>query len=70
MKATFDDSDLELLKSFVRRQLQSQENTHLTFASGNRTHKGHLAAIIKMALELKKLTVDQAEKSSSLEDTE
>lgn len=58
MKASFDESDLELLKSFVKRQLRSKDITHLTFASGNKTHKGHLAAIIKMALELKKLTVD------------
>jgi len=58
LKASFDESDLELLKSFVKRQLRSKDITHLTFASGNKTHKGHLAAIIKMALELKKLTVD------------
>lgn len=58
LKSIYDDSDVELLKSFVRNNLSSQEKTHFEFSSGNKTTKAHLASIINMAIELKKLTLD------------
>lgn len=58
LKASFDESDIVMLKTFVRKHLSSTERTHITFASGNHAHRGHLAAIIKMALELKKISQD------------
>jgi len=58
LKASFDESDISLLKNFVRKHLSSTDKTHITFASGNTAHRGHLAAIIKMALELKKISQD------------
>ena len=58
LKTLYDDSDVELLKDFVRRNLSSNEKTHFEFSSGNKTTKAHLAAIINMALELKKLTLE------------
>jgi hypothetical protein len=58
LKTIYDDSDVELLKSFVRNNLSSQEKTHFEFSSGNKTTKAHLASIINMAIELKKLTLD------------
>jgi len=58
LKTTFDATDLEQLKTFVKRNLSIDERVYLEFESGNRTTKGHLAAIIKMALVLKKLSQD------------
>lgn len=58
LKSIYDDWDLELLKDFVKRNLSSQEKTHLQFESGNRTTKTHLASIINMAIELRKMTID------------
>ena len=58
LKSIYDDSDVELLKNFVKRNLSSQDKTHFEFQSGNRTTKAHLASIINMALELKKLTLE------------
>jgi hypothetical protein len=54
----YDDGDVELLKDFVRRNLSSHDKTHFEFSSGNRTTKAHLASIINMAIELKKLTLE------------
>jgi hypothetical protein len=42
----------------VKRNLSSHEKTHLQFESGNRTTKTHLASIINMAIELRKMTID------------
>jgi hypothetical protein len=79
LKVSFDESDISLLKNFVRKHLSSTERTHITFASGNTAHRGHLAAIIKMALELKKISHDiqsqstdddTTSKASSIEDPE
>lgn len=58
LKGTFDDADLEQLKNFVKKQLTTQDKTFIQFESGRLTHRGHLAAIIKMALVLKKLTLE------------
>ena len=58
LKTIYDDSDVELLKNFVRRNLSSTDKTHFEFSSGNKTTKAHLASIINMALELKKLTLE------------
>ena len=58
LKTIYDDSDVELLKNFVRRNLSSSDKTHFEFSSGNKTTKAHLASIINMALELKKLTLE------------
>jgi hypothetical protein len=58
LKTIYDDSDVELLKNFVRRNLSSIDKTHFEFSSGNKTTKAHLASIINMALELKKLTLE------------
>lgn len=58
LKTIYDDSDVELLKNFVRRNLSSNDKTHFEFSSGNKTTKAHLASIINMALELKKLTLE------------
>ena len=58
LKGTFDDADLEQLKNFVKKQLTTQDKTYMQFESGRLTHRGHLAAIIKMALVLKKLTLE------------
>jgi hypothetical protein len=58
LKSLYDDWDLELLKDFVKRNLSTQEKTHLQFESGNRTTKTHLASIINMAIELRKMTID------------
>lgn len=58
LKTSFDDGDLETLKAFVRKHLSTVNATHLRFESGRLAHRGHLAAIIKMALELKKLTLE------------
>ena len=58
LKSIYDDSDVELLKDFVRRNLSSQDKTHSEFSTGNKTTKAHLASIINMAIELKKLTLD------------
>ena len=70
LKSAFDESDLELLKLFVRTQL-SHERAYLRFPtatdseSASSSHhgtrqatRGHLAAVIKMALVLKKLTLE------------
>lgn len=58
LKTIYDDNDVELLKNFVRRNLSSTEKTHFEFSSGNKTTKAHLASIINMAIELKKLTLE------------
>lgn len=58
LKTIYDDSDVELLKNFVRRNLSSNDKTHFEFSSGNKTTKAHLASIINIALELKKLTLE------------
>jgi hypothetical protein len=60
LKVTFDENDLELLKTFVRKQLAS-DRAYLKFegkGSSKHTTRGHLAAVIKMALVLKKLTLE------------
>jgi hypothetical protein len=54
----YDDWDLELLKDFVKRNLSSEEKTHFTFESGKKTTKAHLASILNMAIELRKMTLD------------
>lgn len=58
LKSIFDDADLEQLKEFVRKHLSTHEQTHFQFESGNTTTKGHLASIIHMAIELRKMTID------------
>ena len=58
LKTIYDENDVELLKNFVRRNLSSHEKTHFEFSSGNKTTKTHLASIINMAIELKKLTLE------------
>lgn len=58
LKTAFDDADLEQLKNFVKKNLQGKDKTHLTFDSGNKTTKAHLASIIKMALVLKTMTLE------------
>lgn len=60
LKTAYDLSDLAQLKAFVQRNLSSRERTSLRFDSGRLTHKGSLAAIVKMALVLKKLTLEAA----------
>jgi len=47
-----------LLKDFVKRNLSTKEKTHYTFETGNKTTKTHVASIINMAIELKKLTLE------------
>ena len=64
LKSCYDSDDLALLKAFVERNLSSQERTSFAFESGRLTHKGHLAAIIKMALVLKKLTLETTKAAS------
>lgn len=51
LKNTFDDEDLESMKSFVQRNLCNR--TYFEFESGRQTTNIHLAAIIKMGLVLK-----------------
>ena len=58
IKSVFDASDLEQLKSFVKDNLKSDDKVYMEFSSGRHTTKSHLAAIIKMALVLKKMTVE------------
>ncbi len=65
LKTSYDSADLTLLKDFVKRNLSSKDRTSLAFESGRLTHKGHLAAIIKMALVLKKLTLESNSGSKS-----
>lgn len=66
-KQSFDEDDLATLKEFVQRNLN--ERTYLTFETGNRTTNPHLAAIIKMALVLKKLTFDEEPEEISSDDS-
>ncbi len=68
LKSTFDEGDLEQLKAFVRRNLSNPERAYLKFESGRTTSKSHLAAIIKMAIELKKLTATNPQSDSDEED--
>lgn len=58
LKATFDDHDLETLKTFVRQNLSTTDQAYMKFDSGRQATKGHVAAIVKMALVLKKLTLE------------
>ena len=65
IKTQFNLSDLQTLKGFVRKHLSTDERVKFTFEeTGNVTQRGHLAAIIKMALELKKQSMALAEQQS------
>ncbi len=58
LKSFFDEQDLDQLKQFVRIHLSNNDQVHLKFQQGRQTNKTHLAAIIKMALVLKKMTLE------------
>ena len=59
LKTSFDEADLENLKTFVKTQLSNNEKAYLRFPGAQRTAtRGHLAAVIKIALVLKKLTLE------------
>ncbi len=57
LKAAFDDEDVETLKAFVKRNLATLNQTHLTFDSGRRATHANLATIVKIAIALKRLTI-------------
>lgn len=62
LKMQFDETDIELLKNFVMKHL-NHERAYIKFADSEtgqhrQATRGHLAAVIKMALVLKKLTLD------------
>lgn len=72
LKIAFDDVDIETLKTFVKENLSSKNQTHLKFQSGNRTTNANLASIIKIGIALKRITISssQSNQDSSSDDEE
>lgn len=55
LKITFDDDDIEALKSFVKRRLSNNDSTYFTFESGRKTTNSNLASVVKIGIALKRL---------------
>lgn len=56
LKSALQPEDLEVLKTFVQENLE-EEAAQIEFASGRKTNNTNLGPILKMAFELKKLTL-------------
>ena len=68
MKITLQDDDIEILKRFIRHNLEDQ--TYFQFESGRHTTSSHLATIIKMGIALKKMTHEEEEKHEESKEEE
>lgn len=68
MKVTLQDDDIEVLKRFIRNNLENR--TYFQFESGRHATSAHLATIIKMGIALKKMTHEEEEKHEESKDEE
>ena len=55
LQKAIDKEELEILKSFVVRNLGTHDKTKLMFSSGNSTTTTNLATVIKIGLALKEM---------------
>lgn len=66
LKNSYDDEDIETLKTFVRENLEGHDNTHLRYAGSRRmTTSPNLASFVKIALALKQLTTTSSASTAS-----
>lgn len=56
LKKAITEEDLDLLKSFIERNLSDTEKIKIRFDSGSHCNSSNLATLIKMGLALKELT--------------
>ncbi len=72
MRESFDEEDLETMKTFVRDELESDTNFHYT--SGRVCSRMNLGQIVKIAIELRNITQkaldDQDSEDSEHEETQ
>lgn len=54
MREAFDESDLETMKTFVRTELEADNDFH--FGSGRRCSRTNLGLVVKIAFELRNIT--------------
>lgn len=55
IKVAFDETDIETLKEYVKKNLLDSKTTHFKFESGRHTNHSNLATIIKIGIALKRL---------------
>ncbi len=55
LKKAIDEDELSQLKSFVERNLTTDEKFIIKFSSGNQTNSSNLATIVKIGLALKEM---------------
>ena len=68
MREAFDEEDLETMKTFVREELEADNNFH--FRSGRVCSRANLGQIIKIAFELRTITQKALDDLDSDEDEE
>lgn len=68
MREDFDEEDLWTLKTFVREELEKDNNFH--FSSGRVCSRMNLGQIVKIAFELRSITQKQLDDADSDEDDE
>ena len=66
MREAFDENDLETMKTFVRTELEADNDFH--FSSGRRCSRTNLGLVVKIAFELRTITQKALDDMDSDED--